>query len=265
MFRKPFNRLPAAMLLGAALVTLSTALPTYTLKKITPDGVDITAELPAAICGTDIRCVFAFTTRPNRPFTVTATTADNRSITCSPGIAGWSGNCYLQWCSFSAQHVRAAGNSRRVSLTIRFSSPMYQVSEIGKAQFVQGVLRVPLTAPLGKQSSVLPTLPYKSGVRMEVSEDGVYELSGKMLRECGVSISRIPSRTYRLFNRDREVPLYFPNAHHTYLGDDDVLVFYGKKLMNPSGRPEMFSDINVYWLTWGGAVGARVAVVSGAR
>ncbi len=260
------KRLPAIPTLLLLLAGLTVAGPRYTLTRIGSDGADITAIVPALLAGTDTRCLFAFTIRPEQLFSVAAYDGVGRGIACTRLDAGWSGRDYLQWYAFSARSLPATGTDQAVSIEIRPASPGYRSADLERADLVQGVLRVPLPRVLAKQAAAAPPgLPYTSGLRMEVAEDGIYQLSGRVLRDYGVPVDRIPGRTYRLFCRDREVPLHLPEAHHSTLGNDDKLLFYGIKLRKADGRLESFSETNVYWLTWGGLPGARVAVVSGAR
>jgi hypothetical protein len=100
---------------------------------------------------------------------------------------------------------------------------------------------------------------------MEIDRDGICMIETSKLRELGVPIERIRSRTYRLFQKGREIPIYISNAHHKTLEGDDHILFYCEALRLSADTLEQYSQTNVYWLTWGTSTGSRVAVVSGGR
>ena len=261
------NAAPAVLLILAAVSALvASALPKFTLDEIRPDGADLSALFPAGSGGGDGRYLFAFSTLPGQSYTASATLADGSIADCQPLQAGWAGTDFLQWCALPSGRVQRQDTLQTATVKIRFSQTLYAAADLRRVSLVQGILRVPLPRTLAKSAAaMLPDVPYSTGVRMETDADGIYELSGRTLRDLGVPIERIPSRTYRLFEQGREIPLLLPDAHHLTLANDDVLLFYGKKLRSTAGGYEDFSETGCYWLTWGGATGARVAVVSGAR
>ena len=51
----------------------------------------------------------------------------------------------------------------------------------------------------------------------------------------GIPIDRIPSRTFRLFNKGKELPIYISNSQRDHLSSDDFILFYGRYLrVNPA-------------------------------
>ncbi len=121
---------------------------------------------------------------------------------------------------------------------------------------------------LGKKSVQIPPLftpPSDECLSIRVRNDGIYKLTGKEMRDAGVPIKSIPIKNYRLFFRNKEVPIYISDGATRYLTDNDYLLFYGQKLYGTVHYYEQFSNTSIYRLFWGSLPGLRVASVSGDR
>ncbi|MBN1575823.1 MAG: hypothetical protein JW913_04680 [Chitinispirillaceae bacterium] len=237
----------------------------FLLASLSGNEARITVELSPGSRRRSAPWLIAFSSLPGHDFSATIAYGNGTSFPLARHAAGWAGADYLQWCSFAPDHDSGADTTLHAVITIRFSEPLFGGVSPQRVSFDNRILRVPLARPLRKTAAGLSQLPFTSGLRMEVDRDGIYELAVPVLREHGVPVERISSRTYRLFEGDRELPLLIPNEHHRILTDDDRLVFYGQQLRASPGKPEQYSASNVYWLTWGASVGARVAVVPGGR
>jgi hypothetical protein len=102
---------------------------------------------------------------------------------------------------------------------------------------------VPSTGPgLTALDAGLPT--YK----IEVNEDGIYQVTAADLAAVGLPVSEVPTTTYKLSYRGREVPIRVLESN----GDFDALWFYGEKSRTK------YTDTNVYWLTYGSEAGLRM-------
>lgn len=122
-----------------------------------------------------------------------------------------------------------------------------------------------------------PSQPY---LKLLTTEDGIYRLSGADLAAAGISLSGINPRTLRLFYKGNEVPLFVrgeddgqldPNDEIEFLGSfnrgapEPVLdEFTGAVVGTVTEQRNPYSDTSVYWLTWGGALGRRIATVAAA-
>lgn len=176
----------------------------------------------------------------------------------------YSGKTRLQWCAFSLENV-TAGYPLHGTIIIRYNIPLFKAVS-GKDIFIKnGIIRAPFNLPLSKIRTTTATLPFSTGIKIEVSEDGIYSISSSRLISMGVPVDKIPSRTYRLFNNGKEIPIYISNSQRNNLSSDDFLLFYGQHLRGRYSEYEQFSNTNVYWLTWGKTAGARVAEISGER
>jgi len=111
----------------------------------------------------------------------------------------------------------------------------------------------------------------KPFVKIPVTQDGVYRLSGAALRDAGVSIGQIDPSTLRLLERGDEVPLDVRAGGDGALENGDALVFVGRRNRGTDEawaynyEPErqsspyrsLYTDTLTYWLTWGGEAGRR--------
>ncbi len=76
----------------------------------------------------------------------------------------------------------------------------------------------------------------------------MYRVTGAELASAGVGLKTIDPNTLKLYRAEREVSIWTTGAEH-----DLSLVFYGQATDSP------YSAFSVYWLTWGGEPGKRMA------
>lgn len=112
-------------------------------------------------------------------------------------------------------------------------------------------------------SSFIP--PSDKCLSISILEDGIYKLTGTDLIDAGVPIKSIPVENYRLFLKNREIPLYISDGASRYLTNNDYVLFYGRKLYGTNSYQEQFSNTSIYRLFWGSVPGLRIANVSGDR
>lgn len=170
-----------------------------------------------------------------------------------------SGNVFLQWCSFSLK----SPPSRDGTILIKYSTPLLRGINKDSFTISNGIIKCATLMPLSKNRSAIPHIPFSTGLRIEASEDGIYCLTSSQLRKSGIPVDKILSSTYRMFNKNSEIPIFISNNQNTSLGENDFILFYGKYLRAESNNFEQFSNTNIYWLTWGAAKGARVVEISG--
>ncbi|RKY57051.1 MAG: hypothetical protein DRP89_00185, partial [Candidatus Neomarinimicrobiota bacterium] len=101
----------------------------------------------------------------------------------------------------------------------------------------------------------------KDLMRIVVETDGVYRISKRYLSESGASIKGVDPRTFRLFNKGYEIPIYVAGESDVVFNKNDYIEFVGQRNRNSVADYEYdpFSDKNVYWLTWGEENGLRYA------
>lgn len=121
---------------------------------------------------------------------------------------------------------------------------------------------------LKKQStaSIVPfAAPSDICINIEITQDGIYKLTGEQLRISGVPLNTVPVDNFRLFFKDKEIPLYISDNTGKYLSDNDYILFYGKRLYGKEHFYEQFSITAHYRLFWGTRRGLRVSRASGDR
>jgi hypothetical protein len=96
-----------------------------------------------------------------------------------------------------------------------------------------------------------------SRLRLEIKKTGIYRLSYDDLVDSGIDSSSIDPRTFQLFCSDKEVAIKVVSKFPYRFRAGDYLEFYAQ------GVSTSFTDTNVYWLSWGNAVGKRAAQASG--
>lgn len=96
-------------------------------------------------------------------------------------------------------------------------------------------------------------------VKVTVKADGLYKVTYNDLVNAGVSLSGVDPRTFRLLDAGVEQHLYVAGEADGVFGSSDYFLFYGLR-----NTATLSNDKNVYWLTWGGASGQRMATRDGA-
>ncbi len=106
-------------------------------------------------------------------------------------------------------------------------------------------------------SSALATIgsPYPPGarIRIEVNEEGFYEVSSQELEELGFDVSRLSPRNLQLWNDGQQVAFSLSNLRTSRRRILFDLRFYAAAIDSP------FTATNVYWLCRGPAAGKRMS------
>lgn len=97
-----------------------------------------------------------------------------------------------------------------------------------------------------------------SAYKILVDADGIYQLTYSDLLAAGVPVGSLDPRTLQLRNRGNQVAIYVAGEADGVFNPDDYVLFYGQKTTT------RYTDVNVYWLTWGGANGLRMTTANGA-
>lgn len=117
-----------------------------------------------------------------------------------------------------------------------------------------------------------PSNPY---LKIYTTKDGVYRITGAALASSGLNLSGVNPRTFKLYFKGREVPIRIIGEDDNQLDPTDIIEFIGyvnrgepEPILNPSSGLQtgtvteylnVHSDTCVFWLTWGGAFGKRMA------
>jgi uncharacterized repeat protein (TIGR01451 family) len=90
-----------------------------------------------------------------------------------------------------------------------------------------------------------------------VDADGIYQLTYADLLAAGVPVDSLDPRTLQLHNQGSQVAIYVDGEADGEFNTNDYVLFYGQKMTTK------YTDVNVYWLTWGEATGLRMTTSDG--
>lgn len=93
--------------------------------------------------------------------------------------------------------------------------------------------------------------------KIEVDQDGIYRVTYSDLQAAGVPVDTLDPRTIRLVSRYTEIPIFFSGEQDGIFNEADFFVFYGQSTKTK------YTNLNIYWLTWGGQEGQRMAIEDG--
>ncbi|MBC8492466.1 MAG: hypothetical protein H8D43_01670, partial [Chloroflexi bacterium] len=88
--------------------------------------------------------------------------------------------------------------------------------------------------------------------KISVAQDGIYQLTYSDLEAAGLPVDSLDPHTFQVFNIGSEVAIYVEGDGDGKFDSSDYILFYSQK-MNTK-----YTDINVYWLTYGKAAGLRM-------
>lgn len=97
-------------------------------------------------------------------------------------------------------------------------------------------------------------VPPNPACKIYVRKEGIYHISLSDLTSAGIPIKDIDPRTFRMFNRGKVVPLFVAGEGDGRFDPDDYIEFWGESYRDD------YTDLNVYWLTWGSGRGERMAL-----
>ena len=121
----------------------------------------------------------------------------------------------------------------------------------------------PRSTNLTLERGMAPSAPARTvspRYKILVTASGMHHITGRDLVEAtGVDIGSIVPATLTLSNKGRQVPIFVRGEGDGRFDADDEIVFYGQRPRGETTYFHPFSDENVYWLSWNGARGLRMA------
>lgn len=126
-------------------------------------------------------------------------------------------------------------------------------------------------AQLPENNWIIPSQKY---LKLTVSEDGIYQVSGQELKTAGWELGDINPENLQLFYRGTELGIHVNVKNELNFGSEDRILFYGKKndgsrdslLYRNSERANpyhsLYSDESAYFLTLGTKAGKRISVLT---
>ncbi len=215
--------------------------------------------------------LFGFSIPATSTYTVSVSSDNSTQVSAIPVTIlskGFCGTSNLQWISFLPYSVSSTNDKNAVNhgtISIRFTSSAINPNQ--NFSIKNGIMRFSTQTPLQKIASISrQELPSRSGLRMFIDEDGIYELKFSDLRKLGVPIDNIPLQYFKIYCKNVEIPCLFSQASQLPVGNDNSILFFAQSLRGTTTYYSQFSKSNVYWLTWQtDRPGQRIAEVSGAK
>jgi hypothetical protein len=100
----------------------------------------------------------------------------------------------------------------------------------------------------------------KPEYKIEINQDGLYQISYADLLEAGVTseeLNRLDPQTFQVFNQENEVAISVEGEADHVFDPGEYLLFYGQRL------DTRYTNTNVYWLSWGTTNGIRMQSLDG--
>jgi hypothetical protein len=105
-----------------------------------------------------------------------------------------------------------------------------------------------------------PALPTgQDSYRIEVLEDGIYELTYEQLRDAGMAVDSVNPNTFAMMNRGEPVAYQFAGDGDDRFEPGEAIRFYGWAF-DGTRHEEQYVTANVFWL-WPGGTPARIGTL----
>ena len=162
--------------------------------------------------------------------------------------------------------TRILYHHQRVLLKVRFEQPAMDAGGISDPHFdkifkdlILNFERNSNAPRKATQSSPFPLSSVSvrpSSYKIRVNKTGLYKITYSDLAAAGISPDSIDAQTLKIFCQGKEIAVHVSSETSTF-GSSDYILFYGEALDTD------YTDTNVYWLSWGGNYGKRMAEVEG--
>ena len=94
-------------------------------------------------------------------------------------------------------------------------------------------------------------------LKIGISSDGFYQLTYAELSAAGFDFAGVDAHSIKITNRGTELAIRVEGEEDGQFGPGDWILFYGK------ANADIYTTINIYWLSAGGDPGLRIATRSG--
>lgn len=115
----------------------------------------------------------------------------------------------------------------------------------------------------------------KQYLKIGTALDGIYRVYKNNLEFYGINVQSIDPRTFKLFYKGEEIPIFIEGESDLSFDSNDYIEFVGTQNMGGKHRElgeydqpyneylGRYTDTAVYWLTWEGVDGKRVNISNG--
>lgn len=185
--------------------------------------------------------------------------------------ASQSGNSFVRVQIHPLQYNAVQGRVRvlrflRIEISAPSSiSPMPPTFQTSRTR-LERARQHAVTARLGDASqrttasttvSAAESITSPTGLKLQILNEGVYQVTGAELAELGVSLAAIDPNALSLSNRGERVPLQTIGMQDGQWDPADQVLFFAERLSGTDEFYHAYTDTNVYWLTWDGTAGPR--------
>jgi len=126
------------------------------------------------------------------------------------------------------------------------------------------------TTGAATSASASPWMPQMPGYRVVIGEDkseGMYQMDYDYLSNAGLPVDSIDPRTFRMFWLGEEIAIQVTGESDGSFDPGDSILFYGRNVdslfydgLLPTNK---YTGENVFWLSYGGDQGKRMAAADG--
>ena len=110
---------------------------------------------------------------------------------------------------------------------------------------------------IGRKSMTAQSPVSTPAYKIKIGRTGLYQLTYNDLAAAGLPVATLDPRTFRLLNLGEEVAIYVLGEDDGQFDPGDYIHFYGV------GINTKYTNVSVYWLSYGGAYGLRMAEKDG--
>jgi len=112
-----------------------------------------------------------------------------------------------------------------------------------------------------------PWTPPSPSYRISVTVDGIYRLDYALLAAAGLPVDTLDPRTFRMFYMGQEIAIQVNGEGDGRFDPGDEILFYARGVdsLFYEGllRTNKYTGTNIFWLTYGGPAGRRMAQLDG--
>lgn len=192
----------------------------------------------------------------------------------------WIGNNYCVHLKLNlfqlAQDAYGVKLIKKFMIQLRFNSILRETKASFQVEINPAILNKTFAQnSISKMSSKVSDsdswIDYNSEyIKIGTNKDAVYRIGYNDLIAFGTNLTSIDPRTFKLFLKGKEIPIYIHGEGDGSFDNTDFIEFAGLRNMggnyreiSKNGEPykeyiNRYSDTTIYWLTWNGDPGLRV-------
>jgi len=96
-------------------------------------------------------------------------------------------------------------------------------------------------------------------IKMAIEAEGLYTVSYRMLDSLGANPAALNPASFQIWHKGREIPLLLQDDGDAQFEPGETIEFVGERLTGEKTHFNNFTKQNIYWLTFAGETGQRMA------